>query len=252
MKFRWNHLGLKTRALQYFFFITTVISLFVVPWEWLASSLIFYGIYVTIGGNVGLHRYFGHKSFQTTNFWRFILTFFSHYIGVGSVMAWVGQHRYHHKYADTEHDVHSPHTNNIWQVLFGLWDVSIPRTMIKDVLRDESLKSWHEHYFKMHLFFILLWGTVDYFYGTYLLYTVYAIPNFFCLMSGYILAFMTHMHGYRSFPVNDHSTNSWIANILTLGEGWHNNHHHNPNDWNTKILPHEWDLPALMIRYIKI
>jgi stearoyl-CoA desaturase (delta-9 desaturase) len=33
------------------------------------------------------------------------------------------------------------------------------------------------------------------------------------------------MHGYRSHDTPDKSKNSWIANIVTMGEGWHNNHH---------------------------
>jgi stearoyl-CoA desaturase (delta-9 desaturase) len=31
--------------------------------------------------------------------------------------------------------------------------------------------------------------------------------------------------GRRRFPTADHSRNSWLLTFITLGEGWHNNHH---------------------------
>ena len=118
-----NNLGLKTRILQYIFFISTVIGCFVLSYEWILLALIMYVILVTLGGNIGLHRYYGHNTFNTSELVEKVLAFCSHYIGLGSVISWVGQHRYHHAYADTDKDIHSPHTNNIWRVMFGLWKV---------------------------------------------------------------------------------------------------------------------------------
>lgn len=246
-----NNLGIKTRILQYIFFTSTLISPFILNYQWGMLSIFMYMLFVTLGGNIGLHRYYGHNSFKTNKFWHEVLTFFSHYIGVGSVISWVGQHRYHHLYADTKKDIHSPHTNNILKVIFGLWKVNIRKIMIEDVIKNKSLKIYHKYYFKLHSLIIIIWLIIDYNFNTYLFLSIYAIPNFLCLISGYILSFVTHTHGYQTFDTGDKSTNSWIANILTLGEGWHNNHHKFPNNWNTKIKKHEWDFPALIINHIK-
>jgi stearoyl-CoA desaturase (Delta-9 desaturase) len=38
---------------------------------------------------------------------------------------------------------------------------------------------------------------------------------------------LAHLFGTRRYDTNDTSKkNNWLLAILTLGEGWHNNHHH--------------------------
>ena len=39
---------------------------------------------------------------------------------------------------------------------------------------------------------------------------------------------LDHMWGKRRYETKDCSRNNWMLAILTLGEGWHNNHHHYP------------------------
>lgn len=247
-----NHYGFKIRMLQYLFFICTLYSFFVLPSAWVLISLGCYVFLVSFGGNIGLHRYFCHNSFKTNKFWENILLFASHYIGVGSAISWVGQHRHHHLFADTDRDIHSPYTNNAYKVLFGLWNVSISKKLIKDVYKNEKLIFFHKFYFKIHLLLIVFWLSLDFMFGTYLFLVLYAVPNFLCLLSGYVLAYITHGHGYQNFNSNDKSTNSWLACLLTMGEGWHNNHHHNPRNSNTKVNWWEFDLQYQIIRLIEI
>jgi stearoyl-CoA desaturase (delta-9 desaturase) len=64
------------------------------------------------------------------------------------------------------------------------------------------------------------------------------------------LTVIGHTHGYTNYTINDSSKNSWLANILSLGEGWHNNHHAQP--WNHR-QGHRWweiDPPAWVIENI--
>jgi stearoyl-CoA desaturase (delta-9 desaturase) len=37
---------------------------------------------------------------------------------------------------------------------------------------------------------------------------------------------LNHLWGSRRFKTTDDSRNNFILAIVTLGEGWHNNHHH--------------------------
>ena len=39
---------------------------------------------------------------------------------------------------------------------------------------------------------------------------------------------IAHLVGRRVWPTKDHSRNSFLLALLTLGEGWHNNHHWHP------------------------
>lgn len=241
------------RLLQLFFLIITVSTLFFTTIEWIILGLFMYAMLETFGGNIGLHRYYGHKSFETSQSWQRIFRFLTHYIGVGSVVSWVGQHRYHHLHSDTERDVHSPTHQGIWQILFGIWNVKIERSMIKDVLKDKKLMWWNNNYWTFHICFIIFYIVLDLTFNTYTLFALYAMPNLMCLLSGYVLAIVTHNHGYKTYDIGDEATNSWIANLYTLGEGWHNNHHANPKNLRQGEKWWEWDLPAFLVeRFIQI
>ena len=37
---------------------------------------------------------------------------------------------------------------------------------------------------------------------------------------------LAHVVGTRRFATTDTSRNNWVIALFTLGEGWHNNHHH--------------------------
>jgi stearoyl-CoA desaturase (Delta-9 desaturase) len=37
---------------------------------------------------------------------------------------------------------------------------------------------------------------------------------------------LSHICGKRRFPTTDTSKNNWLLALVTLGEGWHNNHHY--------------------------
>lgn len=240
--------NIKIRLLQYFFLIASVLGLLFLPLFWILLGLFAYTILETLAGNIGLHRYYCHNSFQTNKFWETILRFLSHYIGVGSVITWVGQHRHHHKHSDTKDDVHNYRDLGILKVLFGVWEVNIERKLVKDVIKDKKLLWWHKNYWNLHISLIILWSLIDLMFNTYFLFALYALPNLMCLISGYVLAITTHSHGYKTYDLgSDQATNSWIANIYTLGEGWHNNHHAKPGQMRQGELWWEWDLPAFVI-----
>ena len=34
-----------------------------------------------------------------------------------------------------------------------------------------------------------------------------------------------HMYGARPFDIDDESRNNWAVALVSMGEGWHHNHH---------------------------
>ena len=42
----------------------------------------------------------------------------------------------------------------------------------------------------------------------------------------YTINSLSHLFGKRRFATTDDSRNNWLLTLVTLGEGWHNNHHH--------------------------
>jgi stearoyl-CoA desaturase (delta-9 desaturase) len=39
---------------------------------------------------------------------------------------------------------------------------------------------------------------------------------------------LSHMFGYRNYENGENSRNNWFVSLIAAGEGWHNNHHHDP------------------------
>jgi len=48
---------------------------------------------------------------------------------------------------------------------------------------------------------------------------------------------LTHLFGYRTYTTGEDSRNNWLVAILAMGEGWHNNHHHDPA---SASVQHKW------------
>jgi stearoyl-CoA desaturase (Delta-9 desaturase) len=54
--------------------------------------------------------------------------------------------------------------------------------------------------------------------------------------------------GRRRYATNDNSRNSWLIAIWTLGEGWHNNHHHYMTSANQGWRWWEYDPPYYVLK----
>jgi stearoyl-CoA desaturase (delta-9 desaturase) len=57
-----------------------------------------------------------------------------------------------------------------------------------------------------------------------------------------------HRWGYRSHATRDNSKNLWWVALISLGEGWHNNHHAQPRSARHGLRWWEIDLTYLLIR----
>ena len=53
---------------------------------------------------------------------------------------------------------------------------------------------------------------------------------------------LSHIWGNRRYNTKDDSRNNWFLSIITLGEGWHNNHHHFPGAARQGFFWWEYDI----------
>lgn len=60
------------------------------------------------------HRYFSHRSYKTSRFFQFVLALLGTTATQKGPLWWAATHRIHHKYSDTELDVHSPLRRGFW------------------------------------------------------------------------------------------------------------------------------------------
>lgn len=213
---------------------------------WLGLSVLAFWVTGVLGINIGLHRYLAHRSFETSRWKAILLSLVSVVSVVGTPLSWCGLHRWHHAHSDTESDPHSPHTIGNWKAWFGFWrPVTIPHKYVEDLLRDPMIVFVHRYYFALIAVYVGILAWIHPLAPAF----VFAIPAVFCLHSTSAISVLCHRWGYRTYKTTDHSYNNWLASLITLGEGWHNNHHGNPREWKQGLQWWELDPPAVLIRH---
>ena len=248
-------------------------QLFHVGITYLEISLFFGMFFLTtaFGVEVGFHRYFSHKSFKATRILEILMVIFGSMAGQGSLIAWVSVHRCHHQYTDEVGDPHSPHLHgdSFFQRLKGVWYAHIgwlmndklPNSLVfaKDVLKDSLLLKLNKFYL-LWLFLGLLIPTIlggvitqswiGFFQG-FLWGGVARL--FFSFNTGYLVNSLGHIWGKQDFlNKKDQSRNNFILGIITMGGGWHNNHHKFPHCASNTIKWWQFDLCYGIIFTLKV
>lgn len=249
LKISHNH---QVRSMQVALHIVSAIGLgiciYINDYSYLIVSLLVYWAIGILGINVGYHRLLSHRSFKTHRWIEKILSIIGTITVVGSPLAWTAVHRQHHRSAESDNDPHSPYKLGNIKAWFGIWNyVRIDAKLVNDLRKDRFQRFLHRNYLAIQIIYCTLLALVD---PLYIIF-VYAVPACLCLHSTSAIIVIAHRHGYRTHETKDHSRNSWIANLITLGEGWHNNHHARPWNWNNQERWWEFDIPALVIRLIK-
>ena len=85
-----------------------------------------------------------------------------------------------------------------------------------------------------------------------LLVAAYLFPAMILWNAGSFINTLTHMFGYRNFETTDNSTNIPTLGILMWGEGWHNNHHADPQNPSFKHKWWEFDLGGWFIKLLEV
>ncbi|HVT45638.1 MAG TPA: acyl-CoA desaturase [Thermoanaerobaculia bacterium] len=177
----------------------------------------------------GFHRYFSHRTYRMNRFWQFALAFLGQTSAQRGVLWWASIHRHHHRYSDQPEDAHSPIQRGFWWSHIG-WILSdeFRETEIERIpdLEPHRELRWlnRNEYLATMLYAVAMafaFGPAGLFYG-YFLSTVLLWHGTFSINS------VMHLFGRRVYETSDDSRNSFLFALLTMGEGWHNNHHHYP------------------------
>jgi stearoyl-CoA desaturase (delta-9 desaturase) len=132
----------------------------------------------------------------------------------------------HHKYSDQEGDLHSPVRNGFWWshvgwILAPDYDETLYER-IPDMASYPELRWLNEHFLippvAMAVLLYLLGGMPWLVWGFFISTTALWHATF-------TINSLAHIYGSRRYETTDSSRNNlWLA-LLTMGEGWHNNHH---------------------------
>ena len=221
-------------------------------WKAVSVALILYFITGALGITLGFHRLISHRSFQTSKWLEYLLVFLGTLAAQGEVFNWVGLHRIHHKYSDTESD---PQNSNrgIWWSHIGWMLHEIPAH--KDIPRYTQDISENYFYQFCHSFMIpiqIVLALILYLLGGW----PFVIWGIFVrlIMMFHVTWFVNsaaHKFGYKRHESNDNSHNCWWVAILTFGEGWHNNHHVYPNSARHGLVWWEIDITWIIIQFLQ-
>ncbi len=243
------------------------IGIFFTAFGWYSILICVLAYLIRVFGlTLGYHRYFCHRAFATSRPFQFILALWGCSAMQLDPLWWASHHRWHHQKADAPDDVHSPKQQGFWHSHIGwLFDPRNRATnldRVKDFACYPEILWLNKHTYAVPLLFgglvfatghilhraapglgidgwqTLFWG---FFVSTVLLYhTTYSVNS------------LAHMFGRRRYDTKDTSRNNWLVAFLTMGEGWHNNHHRYAPSARHGFYPLEVDVTYYLICFFEM
>ena len=212
------------------------------------------------------HRYFSHKAFRTSRAMQFLFALFGSTAVQRGPLWWASHHRHHHANSDRQEDAHSPVQHGLlWSHLgwflsdahfatrndrvkelaafpelrfLDRFDVLVPALFAGAIY---GLGSWLEHaapQLGTSGWQLLVWGFV--------ISTVVLYHATFSVNS------LAHTWGSRRYETTDQSRNNALIALITLGEGWHNNHHYYPHCARQGFYWWEVDPTYYALKFLKL
>ena len=208
------------------------------------------------------HRYFSHRSFKTSRTGQFIFGL----LGASAVQRgpvwWAAHHRHHHAHSDKPEDTHSPLQHGFIRSHMG-WFLTArgfrpDLRRVRDLLQFPELR-WLDR-FDILVPFALAIGMFGL--GALLAHQApelgtsagqmlvwgFFISTVACYHGTYTINSLSHVFGRQRYRTGDASRNNWLLALVTLGEGWHNNHHHFPSSTRQGFYWWEIDITYYILK----
>ena len=203
---------------------------------WTAVALYFVRMFAVTGI---YHRYFSHKTYSTSRVGQFLLALWGATTVQRGALWWAYHHRHHHQHSDDPDDAHSPHVHGFWWSQIG-WITSrrnfpTDYTKVRDLAKFPELVWLNRFDTLIPIFFAIAILSTGQFLahaapslhtnGPQLLVWGFFVSTTMLFHGTSCINSLAHLMGKRRFQTDDDSRNSLILALVTLGEGWHNNHH---------------------------
>jgi stearoyl-CoA desaturase (delta-9 desaturase) len=254
-----KYLASSTRGAQAFMILSLIGTIYAtviygVSLNAILLSLLGYFLYGCLGIVVTYHRYLTHKSYNTNPLLVKLFSLLGCFGGTGSPLAWVAIHINHHLKSDKPEDPHSPLYKGV--KIFALNYVNEvdkdTKWRMRSLVTDRYQQFLHRYYFAIIIAYSILLFIIG---GFYLMIFFHWTPAAITAIMSNVVNYVGHKPnwwgGYRSYNLNDQSSNNWLWAIPSWGESWHNNHHRFPKDYTFKKQWWEIDLSGLIIKFIK-
>ncbi len=199
---------------------------------------------------LGYHRLFSHMAFQASWPVRLLTLIFGATAFENSAIAWVSDHRRHHKHVD--------HDDDPYDISKGFWHAHIGWILFKlnpeppydnvNDLRKDPLVVWQDRFYVTIAvgFGFVLPTLLGFWHGG----AIGALGGF--LIAGvarvvavqhmtFFINSLCHTVGSQPYSNKCSARDSWLMAIFTFGEGYHNYHHEFQHDYRNGVKWWQWD-----------
>ena len=257
----------RVRTIPFFLMHVAVFAVVWVGWSpvAVATAVLLYGIRMfAITGFY--HRYFSHRTFRTSRGMQFVFACIGASAAQRGPLWWAANHRVHHAHSDQPSDVHSPRHHGLWWSHMGWFlahnQLATKLTRIKDFARYPEL-----HFLNRYDVLVpIILGVSVFFFGEWLgsMYPNLGTNGWQMLVWGFVISTValwhgtftinsfSHRFGSRRYATSDDSRNNLLLALLTMGEGWHNNHHQYPSAARQGFRWWEIDLTYYLLQGLQL
>jgi stearoyl-CoA desaturase (delta-9 desaturase) len=188
------------------------------------------------------HRYFSHRAFRAPRAWQFVFAVLGATAVQRGPLWWAAHHRHHHAHSDRPDDAHSPLRDGFFWSHVGWFlareNFATRMRLVRDLARFPELR-WLDRYDVAvpAALFVSLWSVGAWLevahptLGTgpwQLVVWGFCISTVVLFHATFVINSLAHRWGRRRYATGDESRNNLLLALVTLGEGWHNNHHRYP------------------------
>jgi len=224
---------------------------------WIGAStsdiIVCVGLYYLrmFGITAGYHRYFSHRAYKTSRWFQFVLAFIGGTSMQKGVLWWAAHHRNHHKFSDMSEDIHSVKQDGFYWSHVG-WILSNQYDHTEwDRIRDFAKYPELRWLNRWHWVPALLGGAVLYALGGIHWFVWGGLVSSVFLWHGtFFINSLAHVWGNRRYPTTDTSRNNFWLSLVTMGEGWHNNHHYYQSTANQGFFWWEVDFSYYILKML--
>ena len=258
----WGLLGM---GLPFISVHVACLTVLLVGWSFFAV-VVAAGAYVARGFGITAfyHRLFSHHAFRTSRAVQFAGALLASSAAQRGPLWWVGHHRRHHRQSDKPGDLHSPLQRGLTMAHVG-WQFESQASPthvdeVPDLARFPELRFLDRHHYVAPVSLALAMfgtgclvgrlfrGVTD---GPQLLVWGFLISTVLLYHATFSVNSLAHRFGRRPHATTDGSTNNWFVALVTLGEGWHNNHHRFPGTARHGFRRRQFDPTHLGLRILR-
>ncbi len=198
------------------------------------------------------HRYFSHKSYRMGRVFQFIMAWMGATTVQKGPLWWAAHHRHHHGHSDKETDLHSPkegfwHSHWLWFLYEETTETNY--RAIPDFAKFPELRWLNRWWYLPPVTMALILLAVG---GWHYVVWGFFVSTFLLSNGTYTINSLSHLLGRQRYHSGDTSRNNWYLAILTLGEGWHNNHHRYQSSARNGFFWYEYDITYYILKLLSL